>query len=46
MAYTAVRDLIACPRKKRLPGQKKPNRSRRHRLNPGRRTVEENRAAR
>lgn len=45
-SYTTARDLTAKPRKKLARGQKKPNRARRHRLNPGRRSVADRKAAR
>ncbi len=45
MAYSTPRDLALHPRKKRLRGDK-PNRSRRRRLNPGRRSRADRKAAR
>lgn len=43
MSYTAPRDFAVHPRKSLNHRQKKANRARRHRLNPGRRSVEEHR---
>ncbi len=46
MTYSQPRDFSVRPRKSLRIGQKKPNRARRYRLNPERRTVEENRKTR
>lgn len=45
-SYSRDRDLTAHPRVKLAKGQKKPNRARRHRLNPGRRSRQDRAAAR